>query len=237
MIDMHSHILPGMDDGCKNIDETLAVVKTMRESGINTICATPHYYREDESIDEFLQRRQKRAEEVYAAFKQANIHNVRIILGAETKFFGGMSNKALDKLCYENSRYILIEMPFRKWKREDLHELYRIEANQNITPVIAHIERYIRFGNKINQMTELNFPVQLNAEAVTMFKYKRKSMYLMNRRSGVVLGSDCHDRLIRAPNLHKAIGVIEKRFGNGKLAEIERTEKIVLNLNGASRKV
>lgn len=237
MIDMHSHILPNMDDGCKDIDETLAVIKTMIKNGIHTICATPHYYREDESIDEFLLRRQQRAEELKSALRQANIHDVRIILGAETKFFPGMSNKALYKLCYESSRYMLVEMPFRKWERDDLHELYRISATQNITPVLAHVERYTRFGNKVSRLTELNYPIQLNAEAVTMFKYKRKSMYLLNRRSGLVLGSDCHDRLIRAPNLHKAESVIEKRFGKSKLAEIERTENIVLNLSGLNRKV
>lgn len=236
MIDFHTHILPEMDDGCKSIEESLEVVKMMYANGTRVICATPHYYHDRENIIQFLERRQKCYEILMEAIAKANI-KVDVVLGAETAFFKSMSRTDLKKLCYEKTNYLLVEMPFTKWSKEDLEELSKIELFQGITPLLAHIDRYIKLGNKIKQFERLSYPLQVNAEAMLRFSQRRRCMSLLSTRNGVVFGSDCHDRMIRAPNLHNAELAIEKRFGKTKLMEIERTGKIILNLNGESRTV
>ena len=236
MIDFHTHILPDMDDGSKNVSESIEMAKMMYKNGTYTICATPHYYRENENITEFLARRQDRYEALKAALDEAGV-NIKIVLGAEVKFFRNISRKDFSQLCYDNTRYMLVEMPFSKWTVADLRELMNLELVQGITPILAHIERYIKFGNKIKEIEKLGFPLQINAETLLKFGQRRRYMSFINTRNGVVLGSDAHDKMIRAPNLHKAEKAIEKRFGKIKLTEIERTENIILNLNGKSRSV
>ena len=58
MIDFHTHILPGLDDGAKTLDESIQLLKMEEEQGVDTIVLTPHYYHEREDLKSFLQRRQ-----------------------------------------------------------------------------------------------------------------------------------------------------------------------------------
>ena len=57
MIDFHTHILPGLDDGAKTLDESIQLLKMEEEQGVDTIVLTPHYYHEREDLKSFLQRR------------------------------------------------------------------------------------------------------------------------------------------------------------------------------------
>lgn len=57
MIDFHTHILPGLDDGAKTLDESIQLLKMEEEQGVDTIVFTPHYYHEREDLKSFLQRR------------------------------------------------------------------------------------------------------------------------------------------------------------------------------------
>lgn len=229
MIDFHSHILPGMDDGCRDTDESLEVIKTMYKNGGRIICATPHYYHTKESIAEFLKRRSNSYDILTNALNKARI-DVKIILGAETAFFKNMSQTDLEKLCYGNTKYLLVEMPFKKWTSSDMEELSKIEILQGIKPLLAHVDRYIKLGNKIKQFERLSYPLQVNAEALLKFGQRRRCMSLLSIRSGILLGSDCHDRMIRAPNLHLAEKAIAEKFGSEMLSAIDRTGKIMLDL-------
>ena len=67
MIDWHSHILPGIDDGSGSIEESLALLKMQREQGADTVIATPHFFADDETVDEFLARRQESLDSLLSA--------------------------------------------------------------------------------------------------------------------------------------------------------------------------
>ena len=58
MIDFHTHILPRMDDGSRSVEESLEMLDSMRQQGVKTVFATPHFYANDESVDSFLERRE-----------------------------------------------------------------------------------------------------------------------------------------------------------------------------------
>ena len=55
--DMHSHILPGIDDGCKTVEESLTIINRHIKNGVKNICLTPHFYTNEESIEDFISRR------------------------------------------------------------------------------------------------------------------------------------------------------------------------------------
>ena len=59
LYDMHSHILPAVDDGAKNIEESLTLINRLRRAGVTDICLTPHYYTHKESLKDFVNRRNK----------------------------------------------------------------------------------------------------------------------------------------------------------------------------------
>ena len=86
MIDLHSHILPGMDDGSKNPEESAALLRMLQQQGVTTLAATPHFYAR-ETPEAFLKRRQE------AVAKLPIMEDgPRMLLGAEVAYFSGMGN-------------------------------------------------------------------------------------------------------------------------------------------------
>lgn len=226
MIDFHSHILPGMDDGCKTVEESIDVIKKMMQQGTHILCATPHYFRRNESVHSFLERRKESEATLYDRLEKENI-DIKIIPGAEVEFFKGISQTDLSDLCLYKTKYILIEMPFRRWENSDFEELDRIILNQGITPILAHIDRYVRYGNRLGKIKKLIYPLQVNAGA---FLHYRKYVSLIRTRNGIVIGSDTHNNTIRGPDIHIAARSIVKYLGYEKFTQIEKTGKTILNL-------
>ena len=59
MIDIHTHILPGMDDGARDVKEALSLIDLLRKQGVSGAVLTPHYYPHEETVNEFLKRREE----------------------------------------------------------------------------------------------------------------------------------------------------------------------------------
>ena len=110
MIDFHSHILPSIDDGSKDVEMSLQMVALLQKQGVDTVCATSHFYATQRSPERFLQRRA----EAYEALRAALPEDAPAIrLGAEVLYFPGISHMAaLPQLCLEGTKLLLLEMPF-----------------------------------------------------------------------------------------------------------------------------
>lgn len=212
-VDFHSHILPGIDDGSKSVEESLEMLNMLSEQGVKTVVATPHFYAGKKSVDDFIAGRAKAYGELSAALQGGEPN---ILLGAEVSYYEGISHlDSLEKLCIENSRLLLLEMPFSKWSEYAFRELLAI-SGRNITVVLAHIERYLEFQNKqtIIELRKNGILLQSNANFfINLFKRKKACSML---KSGIVsfLGSDCHNLVKRAPNMKTAYSIIEKRLGD-----------------------
>ena len=88
MIDFHSHILPGIDDGSRNVKMSLGMIEELSRQGVDTICATSHFYVTQRTPEHFLERRQ----EAYELLEPVLPDNApRILLGAEVLYFPGIS--------------------------------------------------------------------------------------------------------------------------------------------------
>lgn len=115
--DLHSHILPGMDDGCKTVGESMQVLRDSWEQGITAMFATPHYY-PVESVDAFLTRRRNAWQKLSEHMQQSSEQMPKICLGAEVAYRPGLCyEEDLRALCLGNSRYLLLELPFSRWNR------------------------------------------------------------------------------------------------------------------------
>ena len=221
--DFHSHILPGIDDGSKSVEESITMLRMEAEQGIDCVVATPHFYADYDSPQRFLDRRARALERLQEAREQ-NPGLPEIKIGAEVYFYSGISDSdAIAELTIAKKRCILIEMPFGKWTDSMYRELEGIYTKQGLTPVIAHVDRYIgpfrTFGIP-ERLAELPVIVQANAEF--FLRRSTSAMALRMLRDGKIhlLGSDAHNLRDRKPNLGEALDLIEKRLGTAPLEQM-----------------
>ena len=101
MIDWHSHILPNMDDGSHSVDESRSMLQSLKEQGIETVIATPHFDADSESVDTFLERRCA----AYQLLREICISNSQQLLcGAEVRYYPGISKLiGLERLSIEST--------------------------------------------------------------------------------------------------------------------------------------
>ncbi len=157
-------------------------------AGIKTICATPHFYPNRESVDVFLARRAKTAK-LLLDNKPEDAPN--ILLGAEVLICDGMETlEGLPLLCREGTNELLLEMPFYDWPDSIWDTLYLLLDRQDIQIVLAHADRYPK--ENIEQLIADGVPLQLNVECLT--KPLKRRRYLSWIENGYVkyLGSDIH---------------------------------------------
>lgn len=230
MIDFHTHILPGIDDGSDNTAMTAAMLDMERAQGIDHICATPHFYAHRRSVDEFLERRNRSFAHVWGKLFGAGISRAeispKITLGAEVYYFQGMGRAAqLPQLCFEGTNVLLLEMPFEQWSGQVYTDVYEIIRRQKLTVVLAHLERYFEIQKKKDvwdDILDLPLYIQLNAGDFLERGKKRKfCIRAIKEYDNVIIGSDAHNTADRKPNIEEAKAVIEKKGGPGTLGRMQ----------------
>lgn len=231
MIDFHSHIIPKIDDGSKSVEMSVEMLHLSFSQGVTDIVATPHFYINNNDADRFLKIRShclKKLEPVLDD-KMPNIY-----LGSEVYFFNGMSTyEGLDRLTINNSRYLLLEMPFVKWTRSIIDEVDNLIHQRGFKIIIAHIERYLDFQkgtDNISELLSLNPLVQMNGEYINSFFTKKKALNFINNGVVQLIGSDCHNLDSRKPNLDKAYAIIENKLGADAVNKINNLGKEILNI-------
>lgn len=231
IFDCHSHVLPGIDDGSRDVAMTEAMLTATAEQGIGTIIATPHFYADSMRIGSFVQRRDIALNQVrhIAAHK-----GITIIPGAEVAFFPGMSRaEEITKLYFQEvrRRIIMIEMPFRPWTERDLNEI-ELFLRRRDHVIIAHLDRYFALQKDkdiIPALLDMPVIVQINASALSKISGRSRLLKLFKNKQAHLLGSDCHNLDSRPQNLATGRQVIEKKIGTGTLKRIDRlSEKLLI---------
>ena len=229
--DLHSHFLPGMDDGAKTPRVSLAMLSEMKAQGLKGIVSTSHYYARHESIESFLKRRQAAFELLTEAADKANFDLPPIALGSEVAYYSGLVyDDDLEKLCFGNSNFLLLEMPFSRWTPEVMRDVRQIAASRNIRVIIAHLERFTGIGSKdqIEELIESPALIQVNAENFYT-KSEQKPIVKMIKSGWVqLLGSDSHNMENRPPNMNTAIEKLQKAGLTDELYEILANNRAVV---------
>lgn len=230
LCDIHGHFLPGMDDGCKTPEEALQVLKASYAQGVRRMFATPHYY-PVETVSDFLERRQASCSRLAElAWEHPDIP--RICLGAEVAYRPGIGYlEDLHKLCIGSSRYLLLELPFARWNRELVRDVRNMCAVVGITPILAHIERYLDNGQSdiLEQLLELDVLVQMNAGYLLRFSTARKGRQLLKNGMVHLLGSDCHNMTSRPPRMGDAAEYLQKKGMADILSQISEWSIDIFN--------
>ncbi len=215
MIDFHAHILPEIDDGSKSVEQSLQMLEMLANQGVDTVFATPHFYADVQTIDEFLKLRDESAKKLAKATKGGNYPEVK--LGAEVLLnYELMTMENLDKLCIEGTNLLLLEMPYSVWSLSHLNCINQILASYNIVPVIAHIDRYLYTHNPelINALLDMEVMIQCNADSLARITTRRKVLRMVKKGQIHFIGSDCHNTTNRKPNIDKALKVLKRHVGS-----------------------
>ena len=231
-IDFHTHILPGIDDGSASIEESIELLKREAEQGITHVVATPHFYAQHDTPENFLERRNKAFIELSEEMKKYS-GLPEISLGAEVYYFCGIADsEALDLLTFNGKRFILIEMPMAEWTESMYQEIEAIYNRRGITPIMAHMDRYIspfathKIPEKLAKMPVL---VQANASFFQRGGLTSKLAFKLLKADKIqLLGSDCHNLTSRVPNLGVTIEAIERKFGKEIIDRINKYGETVL---------
>ena len=237
MIDFHTHILPGMDDGAASEAESIALLKQEAEQQVDTVVLTPHFYREQEPRASFLKRREESLCRLNAAIaalpEQEQSALPRLVMGAEVAWCPNMEQwNHLDDLCIGATRNMLLELPMTPWNDYVLDSLYSL-CNSGITPVLAHLDRYFHFQSKtmLRRVVNMGFPFQVNSTPLLRRFAGRHPLRLLVNEEAAVLSSDCHNLTRRPPTIAEATQLICKKYGQETLDRILSRGETLLTPN------
>lgn len=231
IVDFHTHVLPKMDDGSESCSMSLEMLRQMRDSGVEIVVSTSHYYSRRESIQRFLDRRSASYQRLC---EELDDTCPKILLGAETAFYFGIEETPeLDALCIEGTKTLLVEMPFARWSEYELNAIASLCLDRGMNVVLAHLERFFEFQkgtDMIERMLALPVFVQINAETVLPLMSRGRWIRMFEERKAHVLGSDSHNLTTRPPNLAKARAMIQKKAGRPALNWIDASTNRLLSV-------
>lgn len=222
IIDIHCHILHGVDDGSKSLEEAVNALKKASEEGIKTIILTPHYRK-----NMFETPTEKIIEQFRELYPYAKEAGVQIYPGCEYHVDGDL----IDDICEERhftlarSKYVLTEYSSAhsfSYIREHTYEV----ISSGYIPVLAHVERYpalVDGGDSIIELSEMGARIQLNADAVLGLdgkKAKKFCLKVLHAELADFIASDCHGINYRPSHLAECCAFVERKFGENEAKRI-----------------
>lgn len=217
MIDIHSHILPGIDDGAPHQQGSLKMAQVAADEGVTQIIATPHYNESYKNTKSSIIEDVARLNE---AFKEEDLP-LEVLAGQEPRIFGEfLKDYEENKLLTLNDaqQFILVELPHESVPRYTSQLLYDIQL-QGLTPVIVHPERnreLIQSPDLLYKLVKNGALTQITASSVTghFGKQIMKFTYeLIESNLTHFVASDAHNTAHRTFRMKAAFGEIEHEFG------------------------
>ena len=198
MVDLHSHIFPGVDDGAKSINESLKMLRRAAAAGVDTIVATPHLL-----LGVYKTELQERKSLTVELQKAADENGIQIQVKAGVEYYLSPeiledSGKLKDLTIDNNGKYILVELPMQVFPPYAEDVLFKIKM-LGVTPLLAHPERNMAICNNPNILFDLivtkGIVAQLNAGSLLGYfgkQSKRTARLLVTHNLVHVVGSDMH---------------------------------------------
>jgi protein-tyrosine phosphatase len=215
LADTHTHILPRIDDGANNTDESLKLLLSQSSQGVTDVVLTPHFKLSEIEIEKFIRLRNTS----FNLLKERIIENellkdMKFHLGAEVRYDPNLIYTDIYKLCIENTSYLLLELsatyPF------NFEKTIGWMLSQGVTPIIAHVERYEYLTSNaklLANLCEQGVVFQFNASSVFSHHYFRLAKKMLKKGFIHLIASDAHDMEKRPPQLKMALDKLKKYSG------------------------
>ena len=233
MVDLHSHLIWGIDDGSKSKEMTVNMLKQAVKGGTKKIVLTPHYLPGYYEVP--INEVKERVKELSLLAKEYEL-DIEIYCGQEVYFFEDILEYYENKLIgtINESRYMLIEFNMRNFSIEEvIYILYDLQL-EGIVPVIAHPERYYMFiknPSLINEFIEEGFLFQLNIGSITGDfgkEVKKTAEIFLKNKIYSFFGSDAHRDEKRNPNMSIGIEAL-KNMDNDYFNYLKASGERLLN--------
>jgi protein-tyrosine phosphatase len=218
MIDIHSHILPGIDDGAKTIQDSIDMAKKAVAEGIHTIIATPHH-----KNGKYENKKSDILPLVYQLneYLQSEHIQLEVLPGQECRIYGEIledyQNGEILTLN-QDSQYLFIEFPSSSVPRYAERLLYDIQV-EGLTPVIVHPERnaeLIERPDKLYRLVQKGAVTQLTASSLVGYfgkNIQKFSQQIIEANLTHFIASDAHNISNRTYKMEEAMDYIEKKYG------------------------
>ena len=236
VIDIHSHALPGVDDGARDTETAIEMLRIMYDEGITEAILTPHYHRGHMQKD-IATVRSRFDELAYRAKEDDVASHIRLHLGCELYYYpsavewleeGRVSSMA-------GSDYVLLEFGYTMEKRTIIEGVSNV-VRAGYRPIIAHVERYegLRFKpENVRELVECGAYIQVNSESVGRGFGSRRFVSKLLREDLVhFVATDAHDTGSRRPRLRSAAMYIHKHFGEEACRRIFTDNPALVAENG-----
>jgi protein-tyrosine phosphatase len=217
--DIHSHILPGVDDGAANLSEALQMLSIAYQEGIRCIVATPHFIADGKNVSV------KELQEVFAKIEKEAYKispNFKIYLGHELYHSQDVlsSLQRGDALTINGTKYILVEfLPRASFK--DIWNNLHMYLLSGYYPILAHTERYYDLINNselVGNMIRSGIYIQINISSLMGRNFRTSFCNKLIKKNWVhFLGTDAHGATSRAPYIKDAAETIRKKHGDKTL--------------------
>lgn len=227
MTDIHSHILPAMDDGSSSPEESAELLLSSAAQGITLMAATSHFYAHENTPEEFLKRRGTAVEKLQSVLTE---EMPDIVPGAEVQYFTGISRaEQTEELRILGTGTLLVEMPFTHWTKQITAEIAELQRRKNIQVVLAHVERYLPYKNDgfIAELTDRGVLIQSNASWFLDRWTRNRALRMLKRGEIDLIASDCHNTRSRPQQMEEACRIIGRRLGR---EFTERAEELAYRL-------
>ena len=206
LVDIHSHLLPGLDDGVKSIDETVYILKVLQKIGYKKIITTPHVM-----SDHYPNTEEGIVSKLEETIDLLSEHKINIKLEAAAEYY--LDENLLDKLSKQKKlltfgkNYLLFETSFYN-KPAFIEEAVFIMNTQGYQPILAHPERYsyLQSDQKLlEKLKNMNLLFQMNILSLTGFysnEVKKFVVKLLKENLIDFVGTDCHN-VLQAKDIYK----------------------------------
>ena len=215
-VDFHTHILPEIDDGSPDRDTSEEMLLCLKRQGVGTVVLTPHFYTDRESLSSFLRRREAAWESLAPVLEQVEMD---AILACEMHFSDYVFNSAdISALCIQN-KFLVTELPYSfVFSDNQISKIGRLISTYNVTPVLAHIERYpelLKNRGLLDQLIEMGCHTQINLGAFRNggLRLRKTVLALIQSQRVHVVGTDCHNMKSRPPSYEPGIRTISEKLG------------------------
>lgn len=229
LVETHCHILPGIDDGAKDVETSLAMIEYLQRQGAKRIILTPHYYSNIISLDDFLRSRDKSFNALQKALPSGS---PELIPAAEVYISEYLfNNESISELCIGNTNYVLIEHPFSSMFEEaEYDRLMNLYCDYGVKPILAHIERYralMEDSDKLQDFIDMGCLTQANISSFADAPRGIRKKLIKYLNNGLIhfIGSDCHNLDSRPPEYENGVKAIIKKCGK------EAIDTLIQNAN------
>jgi len=232
VIDVHSHILPSVDDGAKTLNDAIEMAKAAVAEGITTIIATPHHRN-----GTFENDKQSIIERVQALNEALQTHRIplSVLPGQEVRIHGELLDyyRDGDILSLAETKYVLIELPNNHVPRYTEQLLFDIQL-QGLVPIIAHPERnseLIEHPTKLYELVKKGALTQLTAASIAgKFgkNIKKFSLQMIEANLAHIIASDAHNTTTRAFHMREAYDVIQRQFGSQAVYVFQENAELLI---------